>query len=238
VQHPKLSIIIPVLNQEQYLRASIESVINQDFTDYELIVIDGKSTDNSLDIIKEYESKISYWESSEDKNVYDAMNKGINKTNGDWLYFLGANDKICKDTFQNIFSKRLKNTNLIFGNVIYQNNEEFKGKYSNSLFLRNSIHHQGALYHKRCFYDRKFNYNYSILADYDFNLGLFLEKRKALYFNFNFAICNNNGISKLKGFEHYKQEFNIKKNRLNAVQFVIYGSVTLGKFLLNRLGVL
>ena len=194
MRHPKLSIIIPVLNQEQYLRAAIESVINQDFTDYELIIIDGKSTDNSLDIIKKYESKISYWESSEDKNVYDAMNKGINKTNGDWLYFLGANDKICKDAFQNIFSKKLKNTNLIFGNVIYQNNEEFKGKYSNSLFLKNSIHHQGALYHKRCFYDRKFNHNYSILADYDFNLGLFLEKRKALYFNFNFAICNNNGI--------------------------------------------
>ena len=64
MRHPKLSIIIPVLNQEQYLRIAIESVINQDFTDYELIVIDGKSTDNSLDIIKKYESKISYWESS------------------------------------------------------------------------------------------------------------------------------------------------------------------------------
>ena len=64
------------------------------------------------------------------------------------------------------------------------------------------------------------------------------EKRKALYFNFNFAICDNNGISKQKSWEHYKQEFNIKKNRLNAVQFVVYGSVTLGKFLLNRLGIL
>ena len=69
MRHPKLSIIIPVLNQEQYLQIAIESVINQDFTDYELIVIDGKSTDNSLDIVKKYESKISYWESSEDKNV-------------------------------------------------------------------------------------------------------------------------------------------------------------------------
>ena len=238
MRHPKLSIIIPVLNQEQYLQIAIESVINQDFTDYELIVIDGKSTDNSLDIIKKYQSKISYWESSEDENVYDAMNKGISKTNGDWLYFLGADDKIYKDTFQNIFSNPLENTNLIFGNIIYQNNEKFKGEYSNSLFLRNSIHHQGALYHKRCFYVEKFNCNYSILADYDFNLGLFLEKRKALYFNFNFAICGNHGISKQKSSEHYKQEFNIKKNRLNAVQFVVYGSVTLGKFVLNRLGIL
>ena len=65
MRHPKLSIIIPVLNQKQHLQNAIESVINQDFTDYELIVIDGKSTDNSLDVIKKYESKISYWESSE-----------------------------------------------------------------------------------------------------------------------------------------------------------------------------
>ena len=64
------------------------------------------------------------------------------------------------------------------------------------------------------------------------------EKRKALYFNFNFAICDNDGISKQKGWEHYKQEFNIKKHRLNAVQFVVYGNVTLGKFLLSRLGIL
>ena len=109
MRHPKLSIIIPVLNQKQHLQNAIESVINQDFTDYELIVIDGKSTDNSMDVIKKYESKISYWESSEDKNVYNAMNKGISKTNGDWLYFLGADDKICKDTFQYILSNGLEN---------------------------------------------------------------------------------------------------------------------------------
>ena len=175
MQHPRLSIIIPILNQKQHLRNAIESVINQDFTDYELIIIDGKSTDNSLDVIKEYENKISYWESSKDKNVYDAMNKGISKTNGDWLYFLGADDKICEGTFQNIFSKRLEDANLILGNIIYQNNEEFKGEYSNSLFLKNSIHHQGVVYHKRCFYGRSFSTSYSILADYDLNIQLFLE---------------------------------------------------------------
>ena len=70
MQHPKISIIIPVLNQKQFLQKAIESVINQDFTDYELIIIDGKSDDGTLDVIKKYESKISYWESSEDKNVY------------------------------------------------------------------------------------------------------------------------------------------------------------------------
>jgi glycosyltransferase involved in cell wall biosynthesis len=238
VQHPKISIIIPVLNQKQFLQKAIESVINQDFTDYELIIIDGKSEDGTIDVIKQYENKISYWRSTEDRNVYDAMNKAVAQSNGDWLYFLGADDEICKTTFQNIFSQNTEDTNLIFGNIIYQNKEEFKGEFSNKLFIKNSIHHQGALYHKRCFYGRNFNCNYSVLADYDFNLQLFLENKKAIYFDFDFTICGNDGISKQKGWTHYKQEFDIKKNRLNAVQFVVYGSITLGKSLLNQIGLL
>ena len=238
MQHPKISIIIPVLNQKQFLQKAIESVINQDFTDYELIIIDGKSEDGTIDVIKQYENKISYWRSTEDRNVYDAMNKAVAQSNGDWLYFLGADDEICKTTFQNIFSQNTEDTNFIFGNIIYQNKEEFKGEFSNKLFIKNSIHHQGALYHKRCFYGRNFNCNYSVLADYDFNLQLFLENKKAIYFDFYFAICGNDGISKQKGWTHYKQEFDIKKNRLNAVQFVVYGSITLGKFLLNQIGLL
>ena len=106
------------------------------------------------------------------------------------------------------------------------------------LFLKNSIHHQGVLYHKRCFYDKNFNAKYSILADYNLNLQLFLEKKKAFYFNTDFAICGHAGISKQKGWAHYKEEFLIKKDRLNAVQFVVYGSITLIKYLLNRIGVL
>ena len=117
MQHPKISIVIAVLNQKQYLQKAIASVVNQDFTDYELIIVDGKSTDGTLDIIRKYESKISYWESAEDKNVYDAMNKAIAKTNGDWLYFLGADDEICKTTFKNIFTSHLEECYLVLGNI-------------------------------------------------------------------------------------------------------------------------
>ncbi|MDP7430535.1 MAG: glycosyltransferase, partial [Flavobacteriales bacterium] len=122
--------------QKQFLQRAIESVINQGFTDYELIIIDGKSEDGTIDVIKQYENKISYWESAEDRNVYDAMNKAVAQSNGDWLYFLGADDEICKTTFQNIFSQNTEDTNLIFGNIIYQNKEEFKGEFSNKLFIK------------------------------------------------------------------------------------------------------
>ena len=235
---PQVSIIIPVFNQKESLQNTIESVLNQDFTDFELIIIDGNSNDGSLEIIEKYREKISNFESSEDKNVYDAMNKGIAKTNGDWIYFLGADDILKKGLLKKIFSQNLEGVNLIYGNVIYKNNKEFKGEYSNALFVKNSIHHQGAFYHKRCFYARNFNTNYSVLADYDFNLELFLKKRKSLYFDFDFAICGPYGISKQKGWQHYKEEFLIKKEQLNAVQFLVYGSMTLLKHFLNQIGLL
>lgn len=238
MQHPKISIIIPVLNQKQLLEEAIKSVLSQDFTNYEIIIVDGKSKDGTLDVIRKYEHKIAYWESSEDKNVYEAMNKAIAKTNGDWLYFLGADDCLTDNIFSSIFSNNLSNFEIVFGNIKYQDNTAFKGEFSNKLLLKNSIHHQGALYHKRCFYGRNFNTSYSILADYDFNLQLFLEQRKAVYFNIDFAICRIDGISKQKGWAHYKEEFLIKKGKLNAVQFVVYGSITLIKYLLNQIGFL
>ncbi len=238
MRNPKVSIIIPVLNKKESLQNAIESVLNQDFADFELIIIDGNSNDGTLEIIEKFQEKISCFKSSEDKNVYDAMNKGVAKTNGDWIYFLGADDILKMSILKKIFSQNLESINLIYGNIIYKNNKVFKGEYSNTLFVKNSIHHQGVFYHKRCFYARNFNINYPVLSDYDFNLELFLKKRKALYLNFDFAICGPYGISKQKGWQHYKEEFLIKKEQLNAVQFLVYGSITLLKYFLNQMGLL
>lgn len=238
MNHPEVSIIIPVLNQKSLLETAIKSVLQQDFSNYELIIIDGESKDGTLDVIKKYEQYINYHETAKDKNVYDAMNKAITKSNGDWLYFMGADDCLDQKIFSSIFNNNLDGFEIIFGNIKYKNNTNFNSSFSNKILVKNSLHHQGTLYHKRCFYGKNFNNNYSILADYDFNLQLFFEQKKALYINTDFAVCGNEGISKTKGWVHYKEEFAIKKERLNAVQFIVYGSVTLIKYLLNKIGLL
>ncbi len=238
MQHQKVSIIIPVLNQKQMLEKALESVFSQDFKNYELIVIDGGSEDGTLDVVQQYHQQISYYESTKDKNVYDAMNKAIDKSNGDWLYFMGADDCLTKNSLTTIFNNNLDGFEIVFGNIKYTNNTNFRSEFSKKLLLKNSLHHQGTLYHKRCFYGKNFNTNYAILADYDFNLQLFFEQKKALYINTDFAVCGREGISKQKGWPHYKEEFLIKKERLNAVQFIVYGSLTLIKYLLNRIGLL
>jgi glycosyltransferase involved in cell wall biosynthesis len=88
----KLSIITINYNNASGLRKTIESVINQTFNDYEYIVIDGGSTDGSVEVIKEYADKITYWKSEPDKGIYNAMNKGIMNAHGEYCHFLNSGD--------------------------------------------------------------------------------------------------------------------------------------------------
>ena len=86
----KYSIITVNYNNRDGLRATIESVVNQTYRDYEFIVIDGGSTDGSTDVLKEFDDKITYWVSEPDKGIYNGMNKGIAKATGDYLNFMNS----------------------------------------------------------------------------------------------------------------------------------------------------
>lgn len=95
----KLSIITINRNNEYGLRKTIESVVGQiNFTDYEFIIIDGNSTDGSVEVINEYKDKITYWISEPDKGIYNAMNKGIRQAKGEYCHFLNSGDLFASHT--------------------------------------------------------------------------------------------------------------------------------------------
>ena len=91
---PLVSVITVVFNGEKYLEETIQSVINQTYDNFEYILIDGGSTDGTVDIIRKYEEKIMYWVSERDRGIYDAWNKGLLVAKGDWIMFLGADDTL------------------------------------------------------------------------------------------------------------------------------------------------
>lgn len=98
---PLVSIIIAVYNAEKYLEASIQSVLSQTYTNVELILIDGGSTDGSVAIIERYSSVVAYWISERDVGIYDAWNKGLAIAKGEWIAFVGSDDLLYPDAIEN-----------------------------------------------------------------------------------------------------------------------------------------
>jgi len=159
---PLITIITVVFNGENHLEETMLSVLNLTYDNVEYIIIDGGSTDRTLDIIKKHEDKIDYWVSEKDKGIYDAMNKGICVTTGDWINFMNAGDK-----FIFLDEKSLKKINVTNSSHFYdEQREKLRRKPFTKVYLtHNTPCHQSLFYKK----DEVLLYNisYPLIADYE-----------------------------------------------------------------------
>lgn len=189
---PLISIITVCYNSEKTIEDTIESVLNQTYENIEYILVDGRSIDNTLDIIKSYENEakekgiIYKWTSEPDKGIYDAMNKGIEMTSGELIGVINSDDWYELDAVEMV-AKSYISTNkklcLIYGDLNYIKNEKFYKREGNSFeFLpEKMIGHPSCFVKKETFLKyKKFNLKYKCAADYDFMLKLFKGKEKYL----------------------------------------------------------
>jgi len=117
----KISVITVVFNDVAHIRATMESFFSQTWEDKEYIVIDGGSTDGTVDIIKEYANRLAYWCSEKDGGIYDALNKGIEHSTGDWINVLNSGDLfVSNDVLEKAFKDKVydKDISVIYGNSI------------------------------------------------------------------------------------------------------------------------
>lgn len=177
MKDPLVSIIIVVFNAENTLQQTLSSVISQTYQNWELIVIDGASTDNTLQILDHNCTHLSFCISEKDNGIYDAMNKGIQVAKGEWLYFLGSDDIFINErVLDKIFSGyTTTGSSFIYGNVrLKSNNVLLGGSRSYYQLIEKNISHQ-AIFYKREIFKKVGTYDlrYKILADYDLNLRIF-----------------------------------------------------------------
>ncbi|MGC4035933.1 MAG: glycosyltransferase family 2 protein [Chitinophagaceae bacterium] len=130
---PKISIVTPSYNQGQFIEETILSIINQDYPNLEYIVIDGGSTDNSVEIIKKYSNKIYYWISEKDSGQADAINKGFKKATGEIINWINSDDQLVPGALKKIADSFAANPNavMIHGRI------EYFGESINSFYSRN-----------------------------------------------------------------------------------------------------
>lgn len=127
----KISIVTINYNQSKYIENAIQSVINQSYKNYEYIIIDGGSVDNSVEIIKKYQQHIAYWISEKDSGPADALNKGFKKATGDLYFYLNSDDQLIKGALEKIvdYIKRHPNFDIYYGHGI-MNDLIIKSKYA------------------------------------------------------------------------------------------------------------
>lgn len=181
------SIIIPTYNVEKTIENCLKSILNQKYKNYEVLIMDGLSQDQTLNIINSFVDEKIKISCAPDNGIYDAMNKGIAKAKGKWLYFLGGDDTLYDN---NVLSKinthaEKSSSLIIYGNVIMRgqnqwnlNNVVFNGEYNLEKMLITNMCHQSIFYHRMIF-EKYGNYDlkYISSADQEFNLRCYANTK-------------------------------------------------------------
>ena len=186
---PKISIITPNYNLGDFLERTIESVLSQNYPNLEYIIIDGGSTDNSLPIIKKYESQLSYWESTADRGMYHALNKGFSKSSGEIMGWINSDDMLHPGSLFKIvrYFKSYKEVEWIQGypnvfdledNIIYERNPRYQNDFflMNGFIIGNEYVQQESTFWKRSLWTKSGGYlseEYMVAGDFELWMRFF-----------------------------------------------------------------
>lgn len=216
-QNPLITIITVVYNNERYIEETILSVLNQSYDNIEYLIIDGGSTDKTVEIIKKYNDSIDYWVSEKDKGIYDAMNKGCRLATGVGLCFLNCGDKFIGDVFNN----DQKIPFLIPCKITDMKKKNFNRKLSNKKTGMPSSHQAMVFLNKKLLYDLR----YKISSDYDYFIrhGSFSEMNSKTS---GYVLYNNSGIS--------KKNFFLRDYETISIIFKHYGLISALSFLIKQ----
>jgi glycosyltransferase involved in cell wall biosynthesis len=201
-----LSIIIPTYNSGATLHACLESVVVQQRYDIEVLIMDGDSIDNTAAVANHFVSNYSFvhFFSEPDLGVYDAMNKGIAKAEGEWIYFLGSDDVLFQNNTLNLLFGKSKTifevSDIVYGNVVLKEQNILSTYHENFNilnFFHTNICHQAIFYRKSVFNKiGGYEIAYPVFADWEYNMRCFFDDSLRIkYIPDIIAYFSMNGLS-------------------------------------------
>jgi glycosyltransferase involved in cell wall biosynthesis len=220
---PFFSIITVAKNEEKNIEKTIKSVTQQSFTNYEYLIVDGKSSDQTITKIRKFKKKINILISEEDDGIYYAMNKGIKFANGEVIVFINSGDLFTKNALEIVYNKFKKNKQIdcVFGTVLrhYTQKSILKSGFNLKKLIYNfdfATAHSTGFFLKKKLYNllNNFNTKYKCSADYDIYYKTFLK----LKINANSTskkqlvgiVAPGGFSSKISFFKHLKEEIQIR----------------------------
>jgi glycosyltransferase involved in cell wall biosynthesis len=178
---PYFSIVIPTFNSGNQINTALRSILDQSYDSYEILIVDGLSTDATVSIAESYNNEKIIINSEKDKGIYDAMNKAIKIANGQWLYFLGSDDSLFdKNVLKEVYdASKDYPCDVIYGDVSSSRfNGLYDGEFDKTKILKKNICHQAIFLNRTAFLKvGKFNIEYKVYGDWDHNIRWFFSKK-------------------------------------------------------------
>jgi glycosyltransferase involved in cell wall biosynthesis len=223
-----LSIITVNKNNAAGLEKTIQSVICQTFVDFEFIVIDGVSNDNSVEIIKKYSEKIYFWVSEPDNGIYNAMNKGIRKAQGEYCLFLNSGDcLVSSSTLESVFNEinSISPADIYYSDRVNSDGKiwHFPKKLTISYLVSHPISHQNSLIKRSLFIEHGYyNENLNIASDWEFFLKESWKYKTSFYYiETNISVFDIHGIGSQDTPEHLAEKSKVFQNVFNELSDIL-----------------
>lgn len=195
------------------LRDALTSVWAQRKADYEIVIIDGSSTDGTREWLETQAGRMAVLISEPDNGIYDAMNKGIAKARGRWVLFLGADDRLASDDVLARVGADLRDKNpaVAVGETRYDDGRIYRPAHVPQVVRRNFVHHQATFYQRLLLTEiGGFDAQFRIMADYDLNLKLWDRKIRFDQLPLRIAECGSGGLSDFGTWTGYREEITIR----------------------------
>ena len=233
------SVIIPTFRDNR-IAAALASLSIQKNIQLEVIIVDGANEPEAFQSLPSYSFPVHFIH-EKDNGVYDAMNKGIAKAKGTWIYILGSDDVLANENALAHLMARGANADVVFGNVENTNlshqatTKIHRPSFPKRMFWKHTLHQQGVIYKRSLFLERVFNTDYKILGDYEFHFHLKNKNLKVAYVNETVAQCDANGLSKRYVWKLYAEEIRLKKVHLNTLEWLLVVPFVISKYLFKSL---
>jgi glycosyltransferase involved in cell wall biosynthesis len=223
-----ISVVTVVYNRVSEIEATIASITSQTLQNFEYLIIDGGSTDGTVDIIKKYNDKITYWVSEPDKGIYDAMNKGAQRAKGEWIIFMNAGDRFydsrvlasCAPTLANS-----PNRTIVYGDaeIVGITHPHIQHQKDRHLDLTKSIIHQSIFTRTTFLQSNPYNTRYKVMADYDNLLSVsVVTPDKCLHIPEVICRYDKTGISSRPLYTYIREYYAIARRRMRAKDFISF----------------
>jgi glycosyltransferase involved in cell wall biosynthesis len=233
------TVVIPTFRDARIAQA-LESIASKKNIQLEVVIVDGANEPAAFQSLPSYPFPITFIH-EKDNGVYDAMNKGIAVAKGEWIYILGSDDVLANDnTLSNLIS-RCSQADIVFGNVENTGLSHSATtkihipSFPNGMIWKHTLHQQGVIYKRSLFQERAFNTDYKILGDYEFHFHLKNKNVKVEYVNETVAQCDANGLSKRYVWKLYAEEIRLKKEHLNALEWLLVVPFVISKYVFKKL---